>query len=576
MGSVGKYGAARPTEVEPTLPPATPNQTYSEAVSTQPAAPEDLEPTLSFSPLVQQAEDCAYGGAFKAIEALDPLTVRFTLCDPDPAFLSKIAFPAFGIVPGAYLDLTGGGGKGSLLLTQPIGTGPYRFTSWLPGEEMIFSSFSDYWSKSKALIPNLVFRWELDDSLRLLQLQTGLVQGIDNPNPLDYSTIQDDPDLVWLSRPPLSTAYAGMNNTYPPFDNQFVRQAITLGLDRQAILEANFPVDYQLANYFTPCVIPNGCVGEAWYGFNPEKARILLADAGYPNGFETQITYRDVVRGYLPHPKIVAEAIQQQLKTNLNITARLIPINSDDFTQAVDEGLLPGLFLLGWGADYPDASNFLDTHFGAQTSKMFGNPYLKIIAPLNQAFMLAEDEARRPHYENANNAILEQVPLIPLVHGAWVFPEGLAAVFNRAITGAHANPLGFERFEEMSVAGAELTTWMQSHEPLSLYCADESDVDTFRACSQVIETLYRFPGEGATPEPALAESCEPNSDLTVWTCQLRADVRFHDQSILNANDVVKSFQVQWDAASPLHKGRSGEFAYFKGFWGEFLNAGTSQ
>ncbi len=58
----------------------------------------------------------------------------------------------------------------------------------------------------------------------------------------------------------------------------------------------------EVATHFTPCSIPNGCVGEAWHAFNPEEGRKLLAEVGFPDGFKTKIYYRDVVRGYLPQP----------------------------------------------------------------------------------------------------------------------------------------------------------------------------------------------------------------------------------------------------------------------------------
>jgi ABC-type transport system substrate-binding protein len=72
--------------------------------------------------------------------------------------------------------------------------------------------------------------------------------------------------------------------------------------------------------------------------------------------------------------------------------------------------------------------------------------------------------------------------------------------------------------------------------------------------------------------PSLATSCDPNADLTVWTCKLRENVKFSDGSDLDANDVVMSYYVQWDASSPLHKGRTGDFTYFSSLWGGFMNA----
>jgi ABC-type transport system substrate-binding protein len=124
----------------------------------------------------------------------------------------------------------------------------------------------------------------------------------------------------------------------------------------------------------------------------------------------------------------------------------------------------------------------------------------------------------------------------------------------------------------MSAPGQDTFTWLQTAEPFSLYCADETDAESLRACAQVTETLYRYQVGGAAPEPGLAQTCQPNGDLTVWTCSLRPGVVFHDGSALDAGDVVISLLVQWDAAHPLHKGNSGAFHYFRSYWGEFLNA----
>ncbi len=333
------------------------------------------------------AADCTYGGEFKTIQAVDASSVRFELCRPDVAFLEKIAYPSFGIQPREWLEQNGGGGKDSPLLAKPVGTGPFQIQEWRAGEQLSFSAFSDYWGDEKALVPNLVFRWHPESGQRLLELQTGAVQGIDQPNPQDYPAIQSDANLKLFFRPSLSVAFLGMNNTYPPFDNQLVRQALALAIDRNAILQGAFPPGFQAASFFTPCAIPNGCVGEKWYEYDPVKAKELLVAAGYPDGFKTQLTYRDVVRGYLPQPERVAKAIQAQLKENLKISVDLIVLNSQEFLNATDTGELPGLFLSGWGTDYPDVSNFLDTHFGAGATKMFGNPFPDISEPLKQAVL---------------------------------------------------------------------------------------------------------------------------------------------------------------------------------------------
>ena len=80
-----------------------------------------------------------------------------------------------------------------------------------------------------------------------------------------------------------------------PFDQVQVRQAIAMGIDRQRIVDNFYPAGSEVASHFTPCSIPNGCTGEAWYEFNVEEAKRLLTEAGFPDGFSTVLNYRDVV-----------------------------------------------------------------------------------------------------------------------------------------------------------------------------------------------------------------------------------------------------------------------------------------
>ena len=95
-----------------------------------------------------------------------------------------------------------------------------------------------------------------------------------------------------------------------------------------------------------------------------------------------------------------------------------------------------------------------------------------------------------------------------------------------------------------------------------MYCADETDGESLRACEQIMEPLYAFEVGGTATTPRLAKECTANEDLTVWTCTLQDGVMFQNGAALDANDVVTSYAVQWDAANPLHVGRDGSFTYF--------------
>lgn len=547
--------AAAPTEAPAEAPTEAPAEVATEA----PAATE--EPASTFEGTSLAAPDCEYGGLFKEIAAVDELTVQFTMCAPDPAFPSKAAFTSFAIQPAEYLEATGGTGE---LLEHPIGTGPYMVSAWNRGEDVTFERNPNYWGDA-AIADTLVFRWQSESAARLLELQSGTVDGIDNPGPDDFEAIAADSNLQLLNRPALNTFYVGFNNTYEPFNDVRVRQAIAMSIDRARIVDNFYPPGSEVASHFTPCAIPNGCVGDDWYEFDPEAGRALLAEAGYPDGFETEIAYRDVVRGYLPDPNIVAQDIQAQLLENLGITATINVMESGAFLDAADSGSLTGIHLLGWGADYPDQTNFLDYHFGGGASAQFGDKIPELVDTLKQAASLAGDDARAPLYEQANNLIRENVPMIPMAHG------GSGVAYQAAVTGAQASPLGNEYFAAMD-PGKDTFVWMQNAEPISLYCADETDGESLRACEQVTEALLSYELNGTAVEPGLATSCDANEDLTVWTCHLREGVQFSDGSALDANDVVATYVVQWDAANPLHVGNTGAFTYFSALWGGFLNA----
>jgi ABC-type transport system substrate-binding protein len=113
---------------------------------------------------------------------------------------------------------------------------------------------------------------------------------------------------------------------------------------------------------------------------------------------------------------------------------------------------------------------------------------------------------------------------------------------------------------------------MQNAEPIGLYCADETDGESLRVCEQISESLLAYEVGGVIVIPSLAVEYSPNEDATVWTFTLREGVKFHDGSDFDANDVVASWAAWWDASNPLHVGRVGDFAYFSGLFGAFLNA----
>jgi ABC-type transport system substrate-binding protein len=560
--SLGGPVLAQDASPAASAPAATP---YPDPVEQPPAPAADVAEYPNYGGDVDCENDAfngrPYTGNLKKITATDPSTVVFEFCNPNIAFREQVAFSANAIDDAAWLIAHAPDGS---LVTQPNGTGPYKLDTWDSGQRMVFTAHDGYWGEPPKA-PTLEFRWSDQSAARLTEILSGTVDGIDNPGRDDLPTIEGNPDLQLLPRLAPNVFYLGMNNTFEPWDDVRVRQAIAMGIDRQRIVDNYYPPGSTVANTFTPCSIPFACEGPDWYEFDPEAARALLAEAGYPDGFETQIHLRDRDRVYITGQSIIAQDIQAQLKENLNIDATIDIQESGTMVANSLAGTQPGLIMFGWGADYPDATNFLDFHFGPE-SKVFGTPIPELVDVITRGGQTPVPEERTALYTEANQIIKDDVPTIPIAY------SGSAGVFRSDVEDPHVSPLVSEIFADMKPGDRDTFVWMQNAEPLGLYCADETDGETLRACEQIKESLYAYEIGGTTAVPSLATDCSSSEDFLTWTCTLRDGVTFHDGSPLDASDVVLSYAAQWDAISPLHVGHNGAFDYWPAtVGGGFLN-----
>ena len=216
---------------------------------------------------------------------------------------------------------------------------------------------------------------EGDAGRRLEKLREGSVDAIDVVAPGDIEAVDGNPELTLARRGGLNVAYVGFDNRFAPFDSEVVRQAISIGIDRAAIVATAFPPGTEVASHFLPCAIPYGCGGRPFPEMDPELARDMLAEIGLGEGFASTITYSDEPRDYLPDPTAAATALQSQLRDQLGINAELKVTPFGELTAAVDSGRLSGFYLLGARARYPDASLLLESHFGPTASLQFGTRF---------------------------------------------------------------------------------------------------------------------------------------------------------------------------------------------------------
>ena len=445
----------------------------------------------------------------------------------------------------------------------PNGTGPLKLDAWAVGDSITLSRYDGYWGSTSS-VETVVFQWQSEASARLLALQAGTADVVGNIGPSDYAAIEADSSLRLVPREPLGVSYLGFNSSYKPFDDIRVRKAIALALDRDRILTNFYPIGSTVAPQFTPCAIEFACEGDEWYATDIVAAKALLTEAGFPNGFKTTLSFREVARTHTPYPVEIATDIQDQLLA-IGIETTLDSQESATFISNLSSGLVEGLFLSGFNADYPDPTNFMNYFFGEYSSdKRFGGKSPELTKPIALAGRELNGAKRASLYAEANNALKALVTAIPLVHGA------SAAAYRTDVGGFHTSPLELERLASLTPGERDVLVWILGVEPSGLYCADESDGDIFRVCTQIMEGLYGF-REGSTEiEPRLAEECTVSTDSLTWTCTLRKGISFHNGAKLDASDVLDSFAVIWDCAHPLHKGRTGTFKRWADLSG-FLN-----
>jgi len=495
-----------------------------------------------------------------SIETVDPLAIRFTLNRADVAFLQKLAFPAFGIQSPSNIEKYGGGGG---LIRNPVGTGPFKFVEWMPDEHITLERNSDYWGEIPA-VEALTYRVIPEASARFLELQTGTIHGVDNLSPDDIPGAEADPNIDVYFRPPFNVGYLGINRAHEPFDDLRVRQAVAMAINKAELVEALYPATAEAATQFVPPGIFGHTDGLQDWPFDPDQARGLLAQAGYPDGFETTLWVMPVSRGYYPNPDRVGEAIQADLAA-VGIQAEIVTYDWGTYLDEVFAGEAD-LFLLGWMADYPDASNFLDTFFGAGSDDSLGPKFPELVQMLQEAGSTTDQATRQELYDQANRFIHDNIPAVPIVHNS------SAIAFRSDVSGIRPSPLSIEFFWPVTVPGKDHLIFARSGDSVGLDPVDESDLESVMVCAQIMEPLVTFEPGTSDIVPALAEKWEASDDLRTWTFTLRRGVTFHDGTDLDADAVVFNFERWWDGENPYHVGHTGSFFhwsfYFGGFKGE--------
>lgn len=378
----------------------------------------------------------------EAIEAPDPRTVRIRLREADATFLPNIAMTLGAVQSAEYAAQLLAVGEPERLDREPIGTGPFSFAAFQPDVALRYRAFPAYWG-GRTPISSLVFSITPNAAVRLAKVRAGECHLMPFPNPADLEAIRADSGLVLMREEELNVGYLAFNVTKPPFDDLRVRRALAMAIDKAAIVAGIYGPGGTAARSPLP---PN------LWGHDPAlpeppldrpAAQRLLAEAGFPSGFEADLWYPPVSRAYNPNGRRVADLIQADL-ARIGVRLRL---RTDEWSAYRARMLAgePALALFGWTADNGDPDNFLGVLLGCVPAQPGGSNIARWCDPAFDALVakarrVSDQDTRAALYRQAQAIFAREVPWVPIAHSA-VF---VAA--RRELTGYRMDPLGRHLF----------------------------------------------------------------------------------------------------------------------------------
>lgn len=333
------------------------------------------------------------------IEVVDPLTVRITLEEPYALFLVHLAMPAAHIVPQAVASELGPD-----FSSNPIGTGPFRLAGRVRDSGLTLESNENYFAGAPS-IDGVEYRIITDELIAWQEFTVGNLDVVALPSAL-FNEITNDPQYEEMieSTPELAVFYFALNQRSEPLDDVRVRQAIGMAIDRQAIIDG----PYNGKDLLAAGPIPPGLEGHnpdlKGLEYNPEMARQLLAEAGYPDGFDL------TVWSTRSETSVATVELIQFFLGEVGIRVELNQVDFGTLIDAAINGRAPAYYL-SWYADYGDAYNFLHPLFVARASE-FGYDNPRVVEALAEAATKAELSERIPLYQEAEGLIVEDAPVI--------------------------------------------------------------------------------------------------------------------------------------------------------------------
>ena len=393
--------------------------------------PSERASALSFFEKIKGAKDYRSGASTKVegLKALDPSTLEITLKEPFAPFLSVLAMKSSKVVPREEIERWG-----KKFGKHPVGTGPFSLESW-EGDQVVLSANPDYYESSPYLDRVVYTIYAGAQRKRILQdfladrLEEAAVFGADREKIVQTSAYQ------FVRKPTLSLQFYGMNCASAPLEDKRVRQALSWAINKEEIIREVFK------DQFIPAktILPPGMVGytpdNVAYEYNPEKAKALLAEAGYgPSQKKLSLTFLSASKSEVAQEELAmvaadlaAVGVELQIKYETDWPTFEAGLSSDGLQ----------MYRYAWFADIPDPDNFLNILCGSKSRYNFMRySNADVDRRLSQALVETEMLNRVRIYREAEKMILEDAPLIPFMYWA------LESVFQPHVHGLEISALG--------------------------------------------------------------------------------------------------------------------------------------
>jgi len=375
-----------------------------------------------------------YNNNIAKVDVVDDYTARITLKTPFSPFINQLAHPATVMISPTALKQYGS----KDIAFHPVGTGPFKFVEWKATDYLKVAKFDGYWRKGYPKVDTITWKPVVDNNTRAALMQTGEAH-FTFPVPYEVAEVlKSKPDLEVVAAPSIVLRYLSMNTQQKPFDNPKVRQAIAYAINKDALAKVAF------AGYATPAegVAPQGVEYAVKLGpwpYDVAKAKELMKEAGYPNGFETELwsAYNHSTA------QKVTQFLQQQLQ-QIGIKTKITLLEVGQRVEKVeswqDAATAPvRLYYVGWSTSTGEADWALRPLLASESwpPRLFNTAYFKdaqFDADIKNAQLTTNGGEKAKLYKDAQEVIWKEAPWAPLV------VEKLLSAHNKKLSGVYVIP----------------------------------------------------------------------------------------------------------------------------------------